>query len=161
MPFQLIEYFASACPHCTAMEPVWALAKSEASVSPDQFSDVKFVQKQCYDSHWNPGKDFDFCQTHRVEAFPKIELYQTDKAGSELDNPLSAPMLTATTNQGKADQLLDWLGEKTSHLSPHEAGMAGPAIWDLLASLMQRRLDKAHSGEDLSYLYREELGRFL
>jgi thiol-disulfide isomerase/thioredoxin len=72
--YTITEYFAKSCPHCVHMAPVWKAAAAEAPTDSEIGSKVEWVQKECYGDNWAPGKDFDYCQSKGVGAFPTIIL---------------------------------------------------------------------------------------
>ena len=40
--------------------------------------DVKWVQKECLNNDWKPGKDFEDCIKEEVQAFPSIKFESKD-----------------------------------------------------------------------------------
>mmetsp|Transcript_64581 Transcript_64581/g.154312 ORF Transcript_64581/g.154312 Transcript_64581/m.154312 type:complete len:162 (-) Transcript_64581:114-599(-) len=68
------EYYASACPHCQDMDPIWKEAAKGYS------GPVAFKQIECADDNWNPvASNASLCKG--VHAFPTMKLYQN---GSEI-----------------------------------------------------------------------------
>lgn len=105
--YQLIEYYASACPHCKTMAPVWNLAHKQALTGADA-NTVQWAQKECYGNGWVPGKDFNFCKEKGIEQFPTIVL---EKTGT--NQQWEAPPLTGATRQERAEQLNLFVAQHT------------------------------------------------
>jgi thiol-disulfide isomerase/thioredoxin len=86
---KLVDFYAAACPHCKDLEPVWEDAHKQWDKAIGQSEDVpradlplvSFEKKECYDSHWNPGKDIAECRKFHVDAFPSIKLFVPDPHG--------------------------------------------------------------------------------
>lgn len=104
--FQLLEFFARACPHCVHMEPVWGAAKA-AATEHNLTPGVEWVQKECYGDGWAKGKDFDFCDSHGVHQFPTLVLVKDN------GDTWQAPPLSGDSVSDKANSLVSFV---KSHL---------------------------------------------
>ena len=115
-PYQLIEYFAKACPHCVHMAPVWGLAKS-AAINASDAGTVDWVQKECYGDNWAPGPDLNFCKSKGIDSFPTIVLEKTGTSEHWM-----APPLTGANDAQKAEQLNQFVNSHTAN-SVKESGI--------------------------------------
>lgn len=86
---KLVDFFSAACPHCTALNPVWedahkqwdkVAAESELKSHIDAPL-ITFEKKECYDDHWNPGKDIDECEKYHITSFPNVKLFVPNDHG--------------------------------------------------------------------------------
>lgn len=81
---KLVDFYAAGCPHCKSLDPVWEKAEKhwdgvvKHSEEPPQ---VSFVKKECYDSSWQPGKDYAECKKFHIKAFPSIKLFAPAASG--------------------------------------------------------------------------------
>merc|ERR1712139_94312 len=83
---KLIDFYSAACPHCKHLDPVWEdthkqWEKVANGPQRDELPYVQFEKKECYDDHWQPGKDIDLCRKFNVHAFPSIKLMAPDPNG--------------------------------------------------------------------------------
>jgi len=118
--FQLVEYFAKACPHCVNLQPVWAAAKSEG------LEGVKFVQKECYGDDWGPGKDLETCKAHGIEAFPTMVLYKNPDLS---DQGIPVPPLMGATIKSRVNELLEYVKSKTLEKISESGGFSQEVIF--------------------------------
>jgi hypothetical protein len=111
---KLVDYYSAACPHCKHLDPVWEDAhknwdKLLGNTGENQNEDlpqISFEKKECYDDHWNPGKDSAECQNFHVDSFPNIKLFVPDPHGHGF-----TPM--DFTGPRTADGLVDFLKTAT------------------------------------------------
>lgn len=80
---KIIDFYAASCPHCKALDPIWSAGqkKWEAFVETHKDQDppiVTFEKKECYDSHWKPGKDYDLCKKHGIKGYPTVRLFERE-----------------------------------------------------------------------------------
>lgn len=68
----LTEYIAASCPHCVRLKPTWEAAASQWSETHQGSPPLKFVQKECLNSDWKPGADFEACMKEDIQGFPAI-----------------------------------------------------------------------------------------
>jgi len=146
MGYQMTEYYAAACPHCTRMKPAWDTAASEWSKVGEETKAplVKWEAKECFDDQWRPGKDFQECLKEDVESVPALKLKRYGPDGSEqsaheytgprtaegfvnfvkeeMGIPASASPSSAPTSGGSAQGSASAASEGEAHGSPDAAG---------------------------------------
>jgi len=71
--YQLVDYYATSCPHCQHLKPEWDSAKSAWS-SQNMGDNVEWVNKECLNDKWQPGPDIDDCRTAGIQGFPTVRL---------------------------------------------------------------------------------------
>jgi thiol-disulfide isomerase/thioredoxin len=74
---KLVDYYSAACPHCKELDPVWADTEKKWDTDFAEKDDaplVSFTKKECYDDHWEPGKDYAECKRLGIQSFPSIKL---------------------------------------------------------------------------------------
>mmetsp|Transcript_42546 Transcript_42546/g.97532 ORF Transcript_42546/g.97532 Transcript_42546/m.97532 type:complete len:157 (+) Transcript_42546:53-523(+) len=80
------EYFATACPHCEHMDPVWKEAASNYS------GPVAFKQIECADANWDPvPANAALCKG--VHAFPTMKLYNNGNEVADFDGARTSSAL--------------------------------------------------------------------
>mmetsp|Transcript_2974 Transcript_2974/g.7593 ORF Transcript_2974/g.7593 Transcript_2974/m.7593 type:complete len:532 (+) Transcript_2974:70-1665(+) len=102
---KIVDYYADACPHCKTLQPVWKEALDKWH---DQHpgAAVAWEQKQCLDSSWKPGKDYEECVKQEVTGFPTLRLFKRDADSGEFAK------LTDFRGARTADALLDFMGKR-------------------------------------------------
>jgi len=73
---RMVEYTASACPHCQDMQPAWGDATNrwEAHGQPEA-DKLVWQKKECLDQWWEPGKDYAECRAQKIRGFPTIKFF--------------------------------------------------------------------------------------
>lgn len=73
---RMVEYFASACPHCKHLDPVWHEASQLwAKQGNEESHRIAWEQKQCLDDNWKPGPDYEECKAAEIAQFPTIKFF--------------------------------------------------------------------------------------
>jgi len=83
--WRMIDYYASACPHCVKLTPVWDDAKNVwATLQKNgEVPNVAFLKKECLDGSWNPGPAMDECKAANIRGFPTLKLI--NPSGKEIE----------------------------------------------------------------------------
>mmetsp|Transcript_44029 Transcript_44029/g.94889 ORF Transcript_44029/g.94889 Transcript_44029/m.94889 type:complete len:621 (-) Transcript_44029:331-2193(-) len=76
---RFVEYYASSCPHCKHLAPVWDEAKAQFAFDAGHTANVEWVQKECYGDGWGAGKDQAECEKADVHSFPTIRYFKGPK----------------------------------------------------------------------------------
>jgi len=90
---QVTDYYAAACPHCQQMKPAWQEAITKWGKENEAFDKplVKWNTKECFDSKWHPGHDYDDCMKEGVRSFPTVRFAKADGDGTEHTVDLTGP----------------------------------------------------------------------
>jgi len=73
---RMVDYFASGCPHCKNLEPVWNKASQLwANQANEDSHRVVWEQKQCLDENWKPGPDYAECKAAQITQFPTVKMF--------------------------------------------------------------------------------------
>ncbi|CAD7928492.1 unnamed protein product [Amoebophrya sp. A120] len=118
---QIVEYFASGCPHCVKLKPIWDEASGKwAENHPEMKDDIKWVEKECLNDKWQPAGDFQDCVREDVQGFPTIRFegkngtvheFEGDRtpedlqkfAATELENAKANPVEEHQADSGAAN----------------------------------------------------------
>merc|ERR1719316_1517843 len=72
---RFVDYYAAACPHCKDLAPAWSEASQQWSSQHGH--GVSWEAKECLDSQWKPGRDYEECQKEEVHGFPTVKFFQS------------------------------------------------------------------------------------
>lgn len=124
---KVVDFYSEACPHCKALDPVWAKAESQWDTFAKAETElghrpghedvpvVSFVKKECYDNHWNPGKDYAECEKLNIQAFPSIKVFGPSLSGHGFDP--AADYVGSRTPEGITDFLKKQAGLESGESS--------------------------------------------
>ncbi|CAD7925514.1 unnamed protein product [Amoebophrya sp. A25] len=123
--YRFVDYFASACPHCTDLTPKWQAAEEQWRAIQEANPSLKLVweQKQCLDEAWKPGNDFDACSKESVHAFPTIKFFGPKGEVADFEGPRGTDQLVQFAKQHTGLEPLPVEGASvvpTEHVTPAE-----------------------------------------
>jgi thiol-disulfide isomerase/thioredoxin len=101
--FHMTDYYATWCPHCKALAPIWEAAKADFLKS-HPGSELRWDEKQCAGDGGQKGLDEDLCRKAGIEGFPTIRFTADDhgepgKTLAEFEGPRTPDALIGFANK--------------------------------------------------------------
>mmetsp|Transcript_161165 Transcript_161165/g.284079 ORF Transcript_161165/g.284079 Transcript_161165/m.284079 type:complete len:224 (-) Transcript_161165:138-809(-) len=95
---RIVEYVAAECPHCKRFDKTWLEAQRQWAVEKHK-ENLVWEKKECWDTDWVKGKDFDDCERARVYSYPTVLFHRgAESRGDAFTGPRTGQALVRFAN---------------------------------------------------------------